>query len=78
MMREHRKPKFAPCALCGKESEIDCWQYVLCSGCFALWHKDVQPPPENARWNPDSNTRQAAWRTQTLAWLEKAKKARAA
>lgn len=77
MLQRDKRSQFPPCALCHAESEVDCWQYALCLKCFALWKKEIQPPPENARWNPEANVRQAGWRAQTLAWLERAKKARA-
>lgn len=73
-----KKPTFPPCALCGAPSDLDVWQYALCVKCHGLWHKDVQPPPDNAQWNPEANVRQAAWRKVTMDWLEKARKARAA
>lgn len=75
MMRETRKSKEPPCACCGNPSEVDCWQYRLCVKCHGLWAKDVEPPPDNARWSPDTNTAQAAWAKVTEAWLTKARAA---
>lgn len=70
------KPR--PCALCSAPSEVDCWDFVLCHVCHGLWHRDVECPPDNARWDPNHNVSQAAWRKVTRSWLQKAKAVRAA
>lgn len=78
MMRERRAVKVELCACCGVPSEVDCWNFRLCFGCWKEWHANVEVPPESARWDPDNNASQAAWRKVSNDWLAKSRKARAA
>lgn len=73
MIQRDRKTKVELCACCGKPAEVDVWQYRLCVGCHARWHREVGVPPDSAQYNPDANVRQAAWRDASETWLKGAR-----
>jgi hypothetical protein len=91
MLQRDKRNKHPPCALCGKESELDCWQYALCVKCHGLWVRDVGPPPchfeeptitvtngqREVTWHTPPSERLRQWSEATEKWLRDAK-ARAA